>query len=112
MEQPIENDRPATGPWSVKDVSQNEPDDTDTDTVQIVYISCVSPILVAAFLEWFLWLAAFFYCLAKAFKKADRWSQRTLALLMFLIFLIIRSESVSCNQDNELTIIGASSYLS
>jgi chitin synthase len=60
------------------------------DDSQIVYISCVSPILVAAFLEWFLWLAAFFYCLSKAFKKADRWSQRALAFLLTLVFVTIR----------------------
>ncbi|KPI43174.1 Chitin synthase D [Cyphellophora attinorum] len=56
----------------------------------IIYVACVSPVLLAAFLEWFLWLAAFFYCLYKAFRKADHWSQRLLATLLFFIFLIIR----------------------
>ena len=59
-------------------------------TRQIIYLSCVGPILIAAFLEWFLWLSAFCYCLYKAFRKADHWSQRVLASFFIVLFVIIR----------------------
>lgn len=61
--------------------------------LQIIYLSCVGPVFLAAFLEWFLWLAAFCYCLCKAFRKADHWSQRVLASLFIFLFVIIRYAS-------------------
>ena len=64
-----------TDPWTVK---------------EIVYISVVGPVLLAALLEWFLWLAAFSYCLWKAFRKADHWSQRLLAILVAFVLVILR----------------------
>ncbi len=46
--------------------------------------------MAAAFLEWFLWLAAFLYCLYKVFEKADRWSVRALAIVMMIFFTALR----------------------
>jgi chitin synthase len=61
-----------------------------SNTIQIVYVACVGPILLAALLEWFLWLAAFIYCLVKACRKADHWSQRFLAIALIVFFLLMR----------------------
>ena len=49
-------------------------------------------VMLAAFLEWFLWLAAFLYCLIKVFQKADHWSTRVLAVLIMILFTALRSE--------------------
>ena len=46
--------------------------------------------MAAAFLEWFLWLAAFLYCLFKVFQKADHWSVRALAIVMVILFTAFR----------------------
>ena len=50
----------------------------------------MGPVMLAAFLEWFLFIAAFNYCLVKVFKKAEHWSIRFLALLMMFFFTILR----------------------
>ena len=47
--------------------------------------------MLAAFLEWFLWLAAFLYCLVKVFVKAEHWSIRILAVVMMIGFSALRS---------------------
>ncbi len=47
-------------------------------------------VMMAAFLEWFLWLAAFLYCLIKVFKKAEHWSIRLLATVMIFLFTALR----------------------
>ncbi len=57
---------------------------------QIVYVAIMGPILSAAFLEWFLWLAAFLYCLVKVFLKAEHWSIRLLAVVMMFGFTLLR----------------------
>lgn len=57
---------------------------------QIAYVSILGPVLVAALVEWFLWLAAFLYCLAKVFQKADRCSVRVLAVVMMFLFSGLR----------------------
>jgi chitin synthase len=46
--------------------------------------------MLAAFLEWFLWLGAFLYCLVKVYQKADRWSIRILAVIMMILFFAFR----------------------
>lgn len=50
-------------------------------------------VLSAAALEWFLWLAAFLYCLIKVFKKAEHWTIRLLAIIMIISFTALRSVS-------------------
>lgn len=47
-------------------------------------------VMLAAFLEWFLWLAAFLYCLVKVFRKAEHWSIRLLAVVMMFGFTALR----------------------
>lgn len=59
-------------------------------TADIVYVAIMGPILSAAFLEWFLWLAAFLYCLVKVFLKAEHWSIRLLAVVMMFGFTLLR----------------------
>ena len=66
---------PITAPWPTKD---------------IVYVSIMGTVMMAAFLEWFLWLAAFLYCLIKVFKKAEHWSVRLLAVVMMIGFTLLR----------------------
>lgn len=56
----------------------------------IVYVSIMGTVMMAAFLEWFLWLAAFLYCLIKVFKKAEHWSIRLLAVVMMIGFSALR----------------------
>lgn len=58
--------------------------------LQIVYVSILGPVMVAALFEWFLWLAAFLYCLAKVYQKADHWSIRVLAVIMMVFFSALR----------------------
>jgi chitin synthase len=46
--------------------------------------------MLAALLEWFLWLAAFLYCLIKVYQKAEHWSVKVLAVLVSIIFTLLR----------------------
>ncbi|KAI1613302.1 chitin synthase [Exophiala viscosa] len=64
-----------TGPWSIPD---------------IVCLSILGPLVLAAFLESFLWVAAFCYCLVKAYQKADHWSQKVLCVIMTIAFFLLR----------------------
>ncbi|KAF4622662.1 hypothetical protein G7Y89_g14363 [Cudoniella acicularis] len=64
-----------TSPWPIKD---------------IVYTSIVGSVMLAAFLEWFLWLAAFMYCLVKVYQKAEHWSVKVLAVVVATVFTLLR----------------------
>ncbi len=46
--------------------------------------------MIAAFLEWFLWLAAFMYCLVKVYQKAEHWSVKVLAVFVGAVFTLLR----------------------
>lgn len=46
--------------------------------------------MLAAFLEWFLWIAAFLYCLWKVFVKAEHWTVRVLAVIVGIAFTLLR----------------------
>ncbi len=46
--------------------------------------------MVAACLEWFLWLAAFLYCLWKVFRKAEHWTVNLLAVIVGVAFTLLR----------------------
>lgn len=46
--------------------------------------------MLAAFLEWFLWLAAFLYCLVKVYQKAENISIKVLAIIMMVLFTLLR----------------------
>lgn len=65
-----------TEPWPVAD---------------IVYVAIVGGIMILALLEWFLWLAAFLYCLVKVFQKAENVSIRILAVIMMILFTAFRA---------------------
>ena len=47
--------------------------------------------MLAALLEWFLWLAAFLYCLVKVYQKAENISIKVLAIIMMVFFTLLRS---------------------
>jgi len=46
--------------------------------------------MLAAALEWFLWIAAFMYCLIKVFLKAEHWSINVLSAIVAILFLGFR----------------------
>lgn len=46
--------------------------------------------MIAAFVEWFMWLAAFMYCLVKVFQKAEHWSVKVLAVVVAIVFTLLR----------------------
>ncbi|KAI0020232.1 chitin synthase-domain-containing protein [Xylariomycetidae sp. FL0641] len=53
---------------------------------EIIYTAIVGLVMVAALLEWFLWIAAFLYCLWKVFRKAEHWTIRLLAVIIGVLF--------------------------
>lgn len=53
-------------------------------------MAIIGPVMLAAFLEWFLWLAAFLYCLYKVFVKAEHFSVKILAIVMMILFTALR----------------------
>lgn len=57
---------------------------------QIISVSLIAPLILGAMLESFLLLAAFCYCLAKAYQKADCWSQKLLAAVMTVVIITLR----------------------
>ncbi|KAI0447371.1 family 2 glycosyltransferase [Xylaria telfairii] len=57
---------------------------------EIIYTAIVGIIMLAAVLEWFLWIAAFLYCLYKVFRKAEHWTIRVLAVIISVVFLAFR----------------------
>lgn len=69
---------PITAPWPIQDV---------------IYVAVVGSVMLAALLEWILWLLAFLYCLVKVCQKAQgegRWSIRLLAILNMAFFIAMR----------------------
>ena len=46
--------------------------------------------MLAAILEWVLWLAAFLYCLIKVCVKAENNSIRFLAVVVMILFTLLR----------------------
>ncbi|KAK5112335.1 hypothetical protein LTR62_004298 [Meristemomyces frigidus] len=74
----VERTTASIAPWPVRD---------------IVYVGIVGGVMLAAVLEWILWLFAFLYCFCKVFQKADkgmRWSTRILAVLNIIFFVAMR----------------------
>lgn len=43
-----------------------------------------------ALLEWFLWVAAFLYCLVKVYQKAENTSIKILAVIISILFTLLR----------------------
>jgi chitin synthase len=75
MSSALFNRAPPDSTWPVKD---------------IVYVSIVGSIMLAALLEWILWLCAFLFCLAKVVRKAENWSVRVLAVANMIFFVAMR----------------------
>lgn len=46
--------------------------------------------MLAAILEWFLWIGAFMYCLWKVFRKSEHWTVNLLAVVVGVAFLSLR----------------------
>lgn len=46
--------------------------------------------MLAAFLEWVLWIGAFMYCLWKVFRKSEHWTVNLLAVIVAVAFLLLR----------------------
>ncbi len=67
--------------------------------------------MLAALLEWFLWIAAFLYCLGKVFVKAEHWTVRVLAVLVGTVFTLLRYvfQQVDGQWSWGLTFVDASS---
>jgi chitin synthase len=53
--------------------------------------------MLAALLEWFLWVAAFTYCLVKVFQKAETMSVRLLSIFFGILFFLLRYVLSSCD---------------
>lgn len=51
--------------------------------------------MLAALLEWFLWIAAFLYCIVKVFQKAETVSVRILAIFFGILFFCLRYVSLA-----------------
>ncbi|KAL8381216.1 hypothetical protein RB595_005480 [Gaeumannomyces hyphopodioides] len=57
---------------------------------EVVYTIIVGIVMLMALLEWFLWIAAFMYCLVKVFIKAEHWTIRLLAIIVAILFTCFR----------------------
>ena len=69
--------------------AEDSPKTTDY-CFQIVFIAILTPVVLAAFLEWVLWLGAFLFCFLKVYQKADNWGIRFLAIVMMVFFIVMR----------------------
>lgn len=89
IKEPVTLDK---SPWPAKDVCKSDSYAHNYGLIflQIIYVSILGPLMVAAFFEWILWLVAFLYCLVKVFQKADHWSVRVLAAIMMVLFSALR----------------------
>jgi chitin synthase len=67
---------------------------------QIIYVAIIGSVMLMAFLEWFLWLAAFLYCLWKVYQKADKWSIKLLAVLNAIFFICMRYADIDDANDS------------
>ncbi len=78
--------------------------------IQIVYTAIVGSVMIAAFLEWFLWLGAFLYCLVKVYQKAEHWSVAVLAVVVGIVFTLLRFDIPRTRSGLELTKTFADAY--
>lgn len=59
--------------------------------------------MIMACLEWFLWLAAFVYCLVKVWQKSEHWSINMLCIIVGLSFILFRYVASETNTIHELS---------
>ena len=78
--------------WSASDVRHRQSALTfyTLTMIQIAYIAIVGTVMLAAVLEWILWLLAFLYCLVKVFAKAENAGIRILAVVVGILFTALR----------------------
>lgn len=69
--------------------------------LQTTYICLAAPLLLAAFLEWILWLCAFLFALYKVYQKAEHWTTRVIAAIMMFLFTFLRSASDHFLSDSD-----------
>jgi chitin synthase len=50
--------------------------------------------MLAALVEWILWLAAFCYCLCMVIKKTESWTTTIVAIVMMILFVSLRYVSI------------------
>src|SRR2546430_6666412 len=97
-------------PWPAKDVSEHLPESGSpqglTILCQIIYTSLIGLPVLMAFVEWILWFLGFIACLFTVLKKAHNWSTRIMAILMMLIFTLLRF--VHLNRDRKSTRLNSS----
>ncbi|KAF2479713.1 chitin synthase-domain-containing protein, partial [Neohortaea acidophila] len=82
----------STSPTAASTISPST-SDTTWPTRDIVYVGIVGTVMLAALLEWFLWLLAFLYCLVKVYQKASgkgRLGIRALAVFNIIFFVLMR----------------------
>ncbi|EDU47916.1 chitin synthase D [Pyrenophora tritici-repentis Pt-1C-BFP] len=77
-----------TDPWPVKD---------------IVYVAIIGGLMLAALLEWFLWVAAFLYCIVKVFQKAETISVRILSIFFGVIAIFLPIMVVTLPLPSQVT---------
>ncbi|KAF2028339.1 chitin synthase D [Setomelanomma holmii] len=77
-----------TDPWPVKD---------------IVYVSIIGTLMLAALLEWFLWVAAFMYCIVKVFQKAETISVRILSIFFGILAIFLPIMVVTLPLPSQVT---------
>ncbi|KAJ4313486.1 hypothetical protein N0V94_006923 [Neodidymelliopsis sp. IMI 364377] len=83
---------PIVGALAARADNNGIPDiDDPWPTKDIVYVAIVGGVMLAALLEWFLWVAAFTYCLVKVFQKAETMSVRLLAIFFGILFFCLRA---------------------
>ena len=58
--------------------------------MQIAYVSIIAPLMAMALLGWFLWVAAFMYCIVKVFQKAETISVCILGIFFGILFFCLR----------------------
>lgn len=56
----------------------------------MIYITLVTPLILAAFVEWFLWLGAFLFGLVNVYRKASLWTTRMIAIFIMILFSVLR----------------------
>ncbi|ODQ55657.1 hypothetical protein SAICODRAFT_87754 [Saitoella complicata NRRL Y-17804] len=63
---------------------------THWSAAQIVYTIFMGTLLLAAILEWFLFLAAFMYCFVKVYQKAETRGIKIMASINIIVFCALR----------------------
>jgi len=75
-----------------REIDHSTPDiDDPWPAKDIAYVAIIGGLMLAALLEWFLWVAAFLYCIVKVFQKAETISVRILSIFFGILFFALRA---------------------